>query len=64
MTTDERTTIEMRATLDTLRPMVHDLRTRGFDATLWVEQHDDHVTCEIRVRVPPLGVPIEVGGST
>lgn len=50
---------QIDASLDALRPIVHDLRTRGYDATAWVECRDDHYTVEIRLRVPALGMPIE-----
>lgn len=56
---DERTQHELHDTLDVVRPYASELRARGYDATLWAEAHDDHLTVEIRVRVPPLGVPIE-----
>jgi hypothetical protein len=42
-----------------LQPIAHDLRRRGYDAGLYVEQRGDHYTVELRVRVPPLGTPVE-----
>lgn len=56
----ERDAQEVKATLDVLKPLALDLRERGYDASLWVERRDDHFTVELRVRVPPLGVPVEV----
>ena len=50
---------QIRGALDALQPVVHDLRTRGYDATAWVECRGDHYTVEVRIRVPALGVPIE-----
>lgn len=56
---DERTDTEIKTTLDVLRPHSLDLRQRGYDAGLWVEDRGDHVTVEIRVRIPRAGVPIK-----
>jgi hypothetical protein len=56
---NERDQVEVNATLDALRPIALELRRRGYDATLWVERRDDHYTVEVRLRVPPLGTPIE-----
>jgi hypothetical protein len=57
---NERTDQEVKATLRALAPINQSLRERGYDAQLWVERRGDHYTVEIRVRVPPLGVPVEV----
>lgn len=57
---DERTEQEMKATLQVLQPVVEGLRSRGYDASLWVERREDHLTVEIHIRIPPIGVPIEV----
>jgi hypothetical protein len=57
---NERTEEEVKATLRALAPVNESLRERGYDATLWVERRGDHYTVEVRVRVPPLGVPVEV----
>jgi hypothetical protein len=57
---NERTEEEVKATLRALAPVSYSLRERGYDATLWVERRGDHYTVEVRVRVPPLGVPVEV----
>jgi hypothetical protein len=56
---NERTQAEIHTTQIALGALVVDLRQRGYDARLWVEDRGDHFTVEIRVRVPPLGVPIE-----
>jgi hypothetical protein len=55
----ERDEHEVKATMEVLRPLALDLRRRGYDATLWVEDRGDHFTVEVRVRVPPVGTPIE-----
>ncbi len=55
----ERQDTELRITLDVLKPLAHDLREHGYDASLWVEARGDHYAAEIRVRIPALGVPIE-----
>jgi hypothetical protein len=59
----ERDEQEVKATLRVLAPINLSLRERGYDATLWVERRGDHYTVEVRVRVPPLGVPVEAGRS-
>lgn len=56
---DERTDIEIKTTLDALRPLALDLRRRGYDAGLWVEHRGAQITVEIRVRIPAAGVPME-----
>jgi len=42
-----------------LGDIAHGLRERGYDATLHGEGHDGYLTCEIRVRVPGIGIPVE-----
>jgi hypothetical protein len=56
---DERTKAEIEATLEAVRPIVLDLRRRGYDATPWVQQRVGHVTVEVHIRIPPAGQPIE-----
>ena len=46
----ERDDVEIRHTLGLLRPIILDLRRRGYDASAWVEARGDHYTVEIRVR--------------
>lgn len=47
-------------TLLVLQPIAIGLRSRGYDATIWVEHRErDAYTVEIRVAVPPVGIPIE-----
>lgn len=55
----ERDLTELHAASHQLRLIAHDLRVRGYDASLWIEHHGDHHTAEIRVRIPPAGTPIE-----
>jgi hypothetical protein len=56
---NERDEREVRATLDALRPVALELRRRGYDAGLNVERRDGAWSIEVRVRVPPIGTPIE-----
>jgi hypothetical protein len=56
---NERTQAEIMATLKALQPIVLDLRQRGYDAGAWVEQRTGHVTVEVRIRIPPVGQPVE-----
>jgi hypothetical protein len=56
---NERTQIEIKAMLAVVQPIVLDLRRRGYDAGAWVEQRPDHVSVEVRIRVPPAGHPVE-----
>jgi hypothetical protein len=56
----ERTKIEIEQTLAALKPLALSLRHRGYDANVYVEARgDEEFTVEIRVSVPPKGVPIE-----
>jgi hypothetical protein len=56
---NERDEEEVKATLAVLQPIAHDLRRRGYDATLHVERREGHYTVAVDVRVPPTGTPIE-----
>jgi hypothetical protein len=57
---NERTQAEIDLTLDVLRPLVLNLRHRGYDARVWVEDRGGGTfTVEIRVNVPSKGVPLE-----
>lgn len=56
---DEKVQQLVNLTMTELSAICHELRCKGFDANLWVRDHGDHYTAEIRIRIPPLGVPIE-----
>jgi hypothetical protein len=57
---NERLEREVKMTLLVLQPIAIGLRSRGYDATIWVEHRErDAYTVEIRVAVPPVGIPIE-----
>ena len=50
---------QVEQALTVLRPLALDMRSRGFDANLWVEVREGDYTVEIRVNVPAKGIPIE-----
>jgi hypothetical protein len=55
-----RTQTEIEQTLDALKPLALDLRRRGYDTHLFVEARGEgRYTVEVRVSVPPEGIPIE-----
>jgi len=55
----ERDELEVLGTLAAVAPVARELRERGFDATLWVGKDEDHYAVSIRIRIPPLGTPVE-----
>jgi hypothetical protein len=57
---NEQTRAAIDHTLDVLKECASDLRRRGYDAGLFVEDRgEEEFTVEIRVNVPAKGTPIE-----